>query len=114
MCENMLKLPFAKRNFALFGVAKDKDWQKIIMKCHKSFDYWYLAPINTVRTEQPQIIADYLISLGVQVKNIYQQTNIKQAFTQCYQQLTTNDRVVCFGSFLVVEEASHAIKEVRA
>lgn len=114
MCENMLKLPFAKRNFALFGVAKDKDWQKIIMKCHKSFDYWYLAPINTARTEQPQIIANYLISLGVQVKNIYQQTNIKQAFTQCYQQLTTNDRVVCFGSFLVVEEASHAIKEVRA
>lgn len=114
MCENMLKLPFAKRNFALFGVAKDKNWQEILIKSYKNFDYWHLAPINTTRSEQPQVIADYLISLGVLAKNIYQQTNIKQAFTQCYQQLTSDDRVVCFGSFLVVEEASHAIKEVRA
>ncbi len=114
MCENMLKLPFAKRNFAVFGVAKDKDWQKIILKCYKNFDYWYLAPINTERAEQTKVIADYLIALGVQSQNIYQETNIKNAFTQCYQQLTVDDRVICFGSFLVVEEASHAIKKVRA
>ena len=114
MCENMLKLPFAKRNFALFGVAKDKNWQEIIRKSNKNFDYWYIAPLNSERTEQPQLIADYLVSLGVSTKNIYQLPNIKSAFTQCYQQLTSDDRLVCFGSFLVVEEASHAIQEVRA
>jgi dihydrofolate synthase/folylpolyglutamate synthase len=114
MCENMLKLPFAKRNFALFGVAKDKNWQEIIRKCNKNFDYWYIAPLNSERTEQPQLITNYLISLGVSAKNIYQLPNIKSAFTQCYQQLTSDDRLVCFGSFLVVEEASHAIQEVRA
>lgn len=113
MCYNMLKLPFAKRNFALFGIADDKDWQQAIKKCLPSFDVWYLTWINSSRSCDPQKVADYLISLGVRDLNIHVCDNVSNAFNYAYKDLKADDRLVCFGSFLVIDAAHKKIQEVR-
>lgn len=113
MCNNMLKLPFAKRNFAIFAVAKDKDWQTIIKLACGKFDYWYLAWLNSERSVNPDLIAQELTANGITTDKIIINNKIENAFSQCYQQLTNEDRIVAFGSFLLVEEVSYAIQKVR-
>lgn len=111
--QNMLKLHFARRNFAVFGVADDKDWIQIITSCSKDFDVWYLAPINSERSASVEKLAQALEHQGINNKNIIINSDIESATEKCYQQLTSEDRMVCFGSFLVVESAYKAIQKVR-
>ena len=111
--QNMLKLHFAKRNFAVFGIAEDKDWTQIIASCSQDFDAWYLAPINSERSANIEKLAQELIRHGINNRNIIINSDIESATEKCYQQLTSEDRMVCFGSFLVVESAYKAIQKVR-
>jgi dihydrofolate synthase/folylpolyglutamate synthase len=111
--QNMLKLHFARRNFAVFGIADDKDWVQIIASCGKDFDVWYLAPINSGRSASVEKLAQKLEHQGINNKNIIINSDIELATEKCYQQLTSEDRMVCFGSFLVVESAYRAIQKVR-
>lgn len=111
--QNMLKLHFARRNFAVFGIADDKDWVQIIASCGKDFDVWYLAPINSGRSASVEKLAQALEHQGINNKNIIVNSDIESATEKCYQQLTSEDRMVCFGSFLVVESAYRAIQKVR-
>lgn len=111
--QNMLKLHFARRNFAVFGVAADKDWVQIITSCSQDFDAWYIAPINSERSAKIEQLVQELIRNGVNSKNIIINSDIESATEKCYQQLNSEDRMVCFGSFLVVESAYKAIEKVR-
>ncbi len=113
MCENMLKLPFAKQNFAIFAIAKDKDWKTIIKFAADKFNYWFLARLNSERSVDPILVYKELELNGVNKKNIIICNSIGKAFSQCYQQLKAEDRLVAFGSFLLVEEVSYAIQKVR-
>ncbi|MEN9945749.1 MAG: hypothetical protein RLZZ293_135, partial [Pseudomonadota bacterium] len=114
MCKNMLKLSFAKRNFAVLAVAEDKNWSDILKQSQNSFDYWYLAPLNSSRTSNPQLLAQHLKNHGVKAEQIILCDDLDKAITICYQQLNQDDRMVCFGSFLVVEQAHRIINKVRA
>lgn len=113
LIENMLKLPFSKHNFAVFGIANDKDWQTILDNCHKYFNKWFIAPITSSRSANPVAIANYLLSIGVDHQAIIQCSSIAQASELCYQQLEQNDRGVFFGSFLVAEQAFLKIQQLR-
>lgn len=111
--QNMLKLHFARRNFAVFGIAEDKDWAQIITSCSQDFDAWYIAPINSERSAKIEQLVQELIRNGVNSKNIIINSDIESATELCYQQLNSEDRMVCFGSFLVVESAYKKIEKVR-
>lgn len=113
MCQNMIKLPFAKKNFAVFSIADDKDWQSIITRHATQFDYWYLAKINSPRSVDPTELKTHLMAQGIAPESIQIMDTITDAFNLAYSQLTTDDRVVCFGSFLVVEEAYQALQRFR-
>lgn len=113
MCQNMIKLPFAKRNLAVFSIADDKDWQTIINTYATQFDSWYIARINSPRSVDPEELQKQLIAQGVSPTAIHIAEDISAAFDTAYSQLTQDDRVVCFGSFLVVEEAYQALQRFR-
>ncbi len=111
--QNMLKLQFAKRNLALFGIANDKDWQKILDLTGKKFDKWFVAPIASARSCTPEQIKEYLLAQGIKTENIIMHSSVENALKNAYGELTNDDRLVCFGSFLVVEAAYNTIQKVR-
>ena len=122
LLKNMLKLPFAKRNCALIGIAANKDWQQILKLCLAHFQLWFLTelPSTTRAVATTQEMTDYLISHGVKAAAIYSYpySNSYQdssaALIASYQQLATDERLVCFGSFLTVEAAYLAVQQLRA
>lgn len=113
MYQNMIKLQFAKRNFAVFAIADDKDWESIIERHAKNFDYWFLSSINSERSANPVFIKNKLSKSGVQLSNIDVSDSVQEAFTKAYQALNNEDRMVCFGSFLVVEQAYRTLQGIR-
>ena len=113
MLQNMLQLPFAKTEFALFAIAADKDWQEIVRCCKDRFTYWCLAPLDSERSCDPQLISQQLQNYGIAPQNIFIYEQINQAFHQTYSKLQPDDRLVCFGSFLMVEAVYRAYSEVK-
>lgn len=113
MLQNMLKLPFAKRNLAVFGIANDKDVAQIIRLCKDSFDQWYIAKINKPNGLSTPHLAEILLQNGVLKQNIIECENISMAYQKASKCLNNEDRLICFGSFLVVEDTHKTIQSTR-
>ena len=107
MLSNMLKLPFAPQTVAVFGIAKDKDAAQVIKLCKNHFDKWFVAKINGNRGMDTKNIISLLEQEGIKSQNIIKCDNIGIAYQNARQIDTA--RVICFGSFLVVEEAYKTI-----
>lgn len=126
MLQNMLKLPFAKHSYAVFGVASDKDVENIIKTCTTNtsssttdtyttyFDKWYIAKLASSRGLDAINIANILLKHGVKEYNIVVTNSITEAISFALRDATNNDRVVAFGSFLVVEESYNLLKNKDA
>jgi dihydrofolate synthase/folylpolyglutamate synthase len=113
MWQNVLKLQFAKHNYALFAIANDKNWQVIIEQQAKNYDHWFLSRLGSERSADPEDILQTLLDCGVDSTKISISENITDAFLSAYNQLKQEDRLVCFGSFLTVEQAHIALHKVR-
>lgn len=113
MLQNMIKLPFVKRSFAVFGMAIDKDVAAVVKLCAKYFDKWFIAPTNSNKSCTAKQLNDILIEHGVKKDQILTFNDIDKATKQAINAATLNDRIMCFGSFLVVEEAYKTIRNAR-
>lgn len=111
MLSNMLKLPFAPQSIAVFGIAKDKDAAKVIKLCKDYFDKWFIAKTNTDRGMDTKNIIKILEQEGVRSQNIIECDSIGKAYQAAHK--IDNARIICFGSFLVVEEAYKTIMNNR-
>lgn len=109
MLTNMVKLPYAKKNFAVFGVAKDKDVDTIIEICKDSFLKWFIAPIGSMRSMQMKQVINIMENHGIKGTQIHQYETIKSAYISAKSEAMLEDRIICFGSFLVVEECYNTI-----
>ncbi|MBY0379193.1 MAG: bifunctional folylpolyglutamate synthase/dihydrofolate synthase [Burkholderiales bacterium] len=105
MIKNMVKLPFAKKNLAVFGIANDKDVKQIVELSHNYFDNWYIAKLDSERGLSNCQLKANLLSYRIQPNNIYEFNDIATAMKNALQTITKHDRIVCFGSFLTVESA---------
>lgn len=113
MWQNVLKLQFAKHNYALFAIANDKNWQVIIEQQAKNYDHWFLSRLGSERSANPEDVLQKLLDCGVNSAKISISNNVTEAFLSTYNQLKQEDRLVCFGSFLTVEQAYIALHKVR-
>jgi len=113
LLENMLKLPFAKNEYAVFGVALDKDITQILKLCIDKFAKWYIAPINTTRRIDNDKLIEIMLNNKIDQSSIIACDSISSACNQALSSMSDSDRLVCFGSFLVVEEAYKTIKAMR-
>ena len=104
MLENMLKLPSCKNVYAVFGIANDKDAATIIFNCRDVFTRWFIAKINNSRSFDPNKIALLLFENGIKKEQIVICENITNAYESAKLITKDSDRIVAFGSFLVVEE----------
>ncbi len=113
MLSNMIKLPFVRQKYAVFGIAADKDIIAIIKSAAHYFDKWFIGKINNERSRDTESIKQILLDNKVHSSNIFEFDNIDNACEHAYKQLNKQDRMVCFGSFLVVESCYNKIQELR-
>ena len=113
MLENMLKLPFVKNDYAVFGCKDDKDITNIIKQCHARFNKWFIAPLNYKQRVTNERLTQIMLDNKVPQEQIIACDSINLACKLALSTMTDNDRVTCFGSFLVIEEAYTAIKTMR-
>lgn len=112
MLNNMQQLAYTKRRIALFAICDDKDLAEIIKLLTSSFDQWYITQINSPRTQSSKTIRQML--LKHQVTNIVECTTVKQALTLIIPNLKIDEQLICFGSFVLAQEAYYAIAELRS
>ncbi|MCC2624951.1 MAG: hypothetical protein K0R14_824 [Burkholderiales bacterium] len=105
MLKNMLKLPFVKHNYAVFGMASDKDIPAVIALAKEQFNQWFIAPINSKRSINNDELIQIMQNNGIAKNRILAFETISKALTHAKSISRNDDRIVCFGSFLVVEEA---------
>lgn len=106
MLKNMVKLPMVKNNYAVFGIAKEKDIASIIGLCKDKFTKWFIAKINSPRGVANSELLPIFKQHNILEDNIIECINIKDAFIQAKNISSIEDRIVCFGSFLVIEEVN--------
>ena len=115
MCHNLLKLPFVKHCFAIFGVCNDKDVQQIINISKEYINKWWIAPINSSRSCDTATLYKHLLLAGVKAEDIHIKNSIQESVADLvlYDKIHNIDpanlddyRIIAFGSFLVAEEVS--------
>ena len=89
------------KTVALFSALIDKDLEGIVKPVSAYFEEWHIAQLDGSRAYQNDQLLSELKSLGLQ-KPIKSHTNFKTAIKSLQNQLKSQDRVVAFGSFLVV------------
>ena len=114
MLENMLKLPFAKNDYAIFGCRDDKDIVNIIKQCRSRFSKWFIAPLNYKHSITNKQLIQIMLDNNVAEEQIIACDSIESACKLALASMTDKDRVSCFGSFLVVEEAYKTINKIRS
>jgi dihydrofolate synthase / folylpolyglutamate synthase len=113
MLKNMLKLPFAKNDYAVFGCKDDKDIAGIIKQCAQRFSKWFIAPLNCKHSITNEQLIKIMLDNQVKSEQIVVCDSIESACEQTLTIMVDHDRLTCFGSFLVVEEAYAAINKIR-
>ena len=104
MLQNMVKLPFVKHNYAIFSCAADKDANEIIRLCADKFDKWFIAQIASERSIEIHKLRQILLENNINKSNIIICDDIKQALINAKQITSNEDRIIAFGSFLVIEQ----------
>jgi dihydrofolate synthase/folylpolyglutamate synthase len=108
MLQNMVKLPPTKKTIAVFGIAKDKDVDAIVAMCKDKFDKWFIATTSDInRSIQVEDLAEILYKHKITSSKVVQCDSITCAINLAYSE--TDAKIICFGSFLVVEEAYNSI-----
>ena len=93
--------PIEGKTVALFSALTDKDLEGIVKPVSDYFEEWHLVQLDGPRAYQNDQLLGELKSLGLQ-KTLKSHTNFKTALKSLQNQLKSQDRVVAFGSFLVV------------
>ena len=95
--------PVPGKTFAVFGVMGDKPIHDMLTLCESAFDEWHLIDLCHVpRAMSTDRLTEFLKPMGAPIH--------QGAFADLWQSLmtrvTTGDRVVVFGSFFSVGEAT--------
>lgn len=104
--------PCNGKNIALFSAMVDKDIIDMIRACGDVFDAWFIAdqPSNP-RAEEGASIAEALREQGQSMISISK--NITQAFRRAQGVMTSDDRLVVFGSFYTVAGVMPLLEKER-
>jgi len=94
------KQPIVGKTWAIFSILADKDLQSVVKPLQTSIDGWHIFPLDNPRAASLAQISASLTACGATEQ--MQHADIQQAWQQVSARLQPHDRVVIFGSFLVV------------
>lgn len=85
---------------AIFSILCDKDVAAVVLNMQKDIDEWHLIALDDPRAIPVEELKLQLQQLGI--KNLYSYDNFKHVLSCVKSNSSDHDRVVIFGSFLVV------------
>lgn len=102
LAENLAALPPARRSHAIFGVMADKDLAGIIAPLRSLLTTWHVVPLPAARAADPSLLQARIEAEGGRVRV---HPSVADALRQLQEEAEADDRIVAFGSFLVVAAA---------
>lgn len=104
-------LPIPGKTYALFSALSDKDIAAMLAPLAPLIDTWLIAPLqDTPRATTAPLLIDHCQRQGLKFRNY---PTLTVAYQQLLPQLTSQDRVVIFGSFHTVAECLPLIQPVE-
>ncbi|MEE9446281.1 MAG: bifunctional tetrahydrofolate synthase/dihydrofolate synthase [Cocleimonas sp.] len=103
LSKHMDQHPSSGKTYALFSMLKDKDIQKVLAIMEHHIDEWHIVEIEGSRGLS-------LVELKIRMKkaslsgNIISHDNFSKAIENLKKRIKNKDKVVAFGSFLVVSQ----------
>jgi dihydrofolate synthase/folylpolyglutamate synthase len=103
--------PITGKNIALFSMLKDKDIRQVISIMDHQIDEWHIVELEGSRSTKLSELNKLLVELIIE-QNPNKRVISHQSFLEAIKSIKTShnlkDRVVAFGSFLVVSEVVNA------
>ena len=103
---------FFENTYAVFGMLKDKDIDRVIEIIKGRIDFWCVAGLEKsagARGASSELLAQKLAMHGLDGK-FSQHVDIAGAFAAARAKATQNDRILVFGSFHTVTDVLDTIK----
>lgn len=101
LTEWLKKNPVDGKTCAIFSILADKDIAGVIATAATQMDEWYLVPLNGGRAASIGVLENTLHALGLR-ENVHVCPDFQSAWDEVCLKAKKGDRVVAFGSFLVV------------
>jgi dihydrofolate synthase/folylpolyglutamate synthase len=85
---------------------RDKDIGAVIQAVKGRIDEWHIAPLPGPRGASLEELAAALRAAGVADRAIYRHASVAAAYAAARKMAAEADRIVVFGSFLTVAQAT--------
>ncbi|WP_298608041.1 bifunctional tetrahydrofolate synthase/dihydrofolate synthase [uncultured Thiothrix sp.] len=99
--------PIAGKTYVIFSILADKDIDGVIRPLQDKVDEWHLFPLDSPRATSLTALESAFVSASLTNFQVY--SDIRHAWKTVTLQTASIDRVVIFGSFLVVSQALDGI-----
>jgi dihydrofolate synthase/folylpolyglutamate synthase len=104
LVDNLVRMTGYRRTWAVFSMLRDKDIEGVARCLRGHVDHWLVAPLEGPRACTAEELKRHLRAAGV-VADITSCTGVAAALVRAYQMAGDGDRILVFGSFLVVAAA---------
>ncbi len=105
-------LPRGGRTIAVFAMLGDKDIDGVIRVIMPRVDVWCVAGLEGARGTTAAQMTQRLKACGV-VNGVHECVNVAEALNMAYGIAAESDKILIFGSFHTVSEATRAIQAIR-
>lgn len=99
--------PIAGKTYVIFSILADKDIEGVIRPLQDKVDEWHIFPLDSPRAASLPMLQSVFASANISIFQVY--PDINDAWKTVSMQTASIDRVVIFGSFLVVSKALDGI-----
>ncbi len=110
LADNLLRMTGYRNTLAVFSILNDKDAEGVARALRGHIDHWFVAAVEGVRATPADELLRKLRDAGV-VAEVTTCGNIAEAMDRAYQAAGDGDRILAFGSFLVVAAAMTAARK---
>jgi dihydrofolate synthase / folylpolyglutamate synthase len=134
--ESLDNMGFFPYTHCIFGMLADKDAVEVVNALKDRVDHWHLVPLEGSRGRSTDQLLDQLAKAGVEdapfdwqgnskalqkggiakqppEKSVQTYKSVSEAYTVVTSAVPPNDRILIFGSFLVVAQALQAKESLR-
>ena len=92
--------------YAVFSMLRDKDIGAVINAVKGRIDEWHIAPLPGPRGMSVSELVAALASAGIKDRAIHRHASVAAAYAAARKMAVEADRIVVFGSFLTVAQAT--------
>jgi dihydrofolate synthase/folylpolyglutamate synthase len=110
LVDNLARMTGYRNTLAVFSMLNDKDVDGVARVLRGHVDHWFVAAVEGARATPADELQRRLRDAGV-VAEITNCANIAEAMDHAYQLAGDGDRILAFGSFLVVAAAMTAARK---